>query len=153
MVGLDVENGGGTGVDGGGQLGRGALVGITGLHHLAATQVDHGADRRAEVHVVTLGQHYLARHPVGMGMQLLQPVGIAAYYDGGHRLGYAGTGAGDHHGVFHAEQAGQVGACLVDQILHLEVVAQAEVDRVDHLLLRGGDAEDGHAPGGVESRV
>jgi len=58
-----------------------------------------------------------------MSMQLLEAIGVAAHDDGGHRLGDAGAGAGDHYRIFNTQQFGQVGAGLVDQILHLEVVA------------------------------
>ena len=83
VVGFDVEDGCCVGIDGSGQLGRGALVGVTGFHYFAATQIDHGTDRGAEVDVMPLGQHDFTRHLMVMGMQVLEAIGIAAYYHGG----------------------------------------------------------------------
>ncbi|MNT64596.1 hypothetical protein D3C72_2025090 [compost metagenome] len=95
-------------------------------------------------------QHDLARLVHRSGMQVDQQVGVVLDDHRRHRLGNTGRGAGNNHRVFHIQQASNIGAGLVDQILDFKVMIQAVIHGVNHLLAWRRNAENGHATGSID---
>ncbi|MOA18878.1 hypothetical protein D3C78_1392210 [compost metagenome] len=145
VVRLDIENGGSLRRDAGFELLGRALVGVTRLDYFAASQRDHGVDRRAEVDVMATRQHDFPRYGNRRRVQIHQQVGVVFDDQCRYRLGDTCRGAGNDHRIFDIQQIGDIGTGLVDQILDFKIVIQAVVNRVNDVLTRCGHAKHGHA--------